>query len=298
MSEQNKRGEIPNEFYELQGLKNQREKLEASYREIFPKVDTYLLHDLLLRLKDDPKEAPMYTVEVFTKEGTDTEASRDHILATTGTVPGIYDKGTHYVTHMRLTLETLKKLNDFDYVLEIIGDYTGSDASKGPMHTAGEAHHFKSDPLKQKQLPAQEYKQRLKRSYRSIFYTLIGVVVVVAVGGFIISGGLLPNVNKNTALVPLRVSDLGMVTGHVTGLSGLPALGASVIAHKIQGLPGTDQRLPDYTTNSFISIDGKYIFNLPPGVYRFTAAFPDGTNHIMSNYAVWPGSSHSLDFKY
>ncbi len=154
------------------------------------------------------------------------------------------------------------------------------------------------DELLQKQLPAQEYKQRLKRSYRSIIYTLIGVVVVVAVGGFIISGGLLPNVNKNTALVPLQISDLGMVTGHVTGLSGLPALGASVIAHKIQGLPGTDQRLPDFTTNSFISIDGKYIFNLPPGVYRFTAAFPDGTNRIISNYAVWPGSSHSLDFKY
>jgi hypothetical protein len=36
MSEQNKRGEIPKEFFELQSLKNQREKLEASYREIFP----------------------------------------------------------------------------------------------------------------------------------------------------------------------------------------------------------------------------------------------------------------------
>ena len=52
----------------------------------------------------------MYTVEVFTKEGTDSEASRRHILNTTGMAPGIYDKGYHYVTHMRLTPDILKDL--------------------------------------------------------------------------------------------------------------------------------------------------------------------------------------------
>jgi hypothetical protein len=46
-------------------------------------------------------KGPMYTVEVFTKKGTDVQECKDHILETTGTVPGIYDKGTHYVTHMR-----------------------------------------------------------------------------------------------------------------------------------------------------------------------------------------------------
>jgi hypothetical protein len=56
-------------------------------------------------------------VKVFTKEGTDSEASRKHILATTGMAPGIYDNGTHYVTHMRLTHEILKKLDDFEDVL-------------------------------------------------------------------------------------------------------------------------------------------------------------------------------------
>jgi hypothetical protein len=75
----------------------------------------------------------MYTVEVFTKVGTDSQKCKDHILATTGTVPGIYDKGTH-VTHMRLTLEILKKLNDFDFVLGVMGDYTGSNASMGPRY--------------------------------------------------------------------------------------------------------------------------------------------------------------------
>ena len=53
------------------------------------------------------------------------------------------------------------------------------------------------------------------------------------------------------------MASLGIVSGHVIGPSALPAIGSSVIAHKIQGLPGTDQRLPDYTTNSIISIDGK-----------------------------------------
>jgi flavorubredoxin len=77
-------------------------------------------------------KAPMYTVEVFTKKGTDAQECKDHILETTGTVLGIYDKGTHYVTHMRVTLEILKKLNDFDYVLGVMGDYTGSSPSMGP----------------------------------------------------------------------------------------------------------------------------------------------------------------------
>lgn len=55
-------------------------------------------------------------------------------------VPAIYDRGTHYVTHMRLTLEILKKLNHFEYVLEVMGDYTDTEASSGPMHNIGDAH--------------------------------------------------------------------------------------------------------------------------------------------------------------
>jgi len=65
-------------------------------------------------------KGPIDTVEVFTKKGTDAQECKDHILETTGTVPGIYDKGTHYITHMRVTLEILKKLNDFDYVMGVV----------------------------------------------------------------------------------------------------------------------------------------------------------------------------------
>jgi hypothetical protein len=90
-------------------------------------------------LQQDPKNpGPLYTVEVFTKDGTDPEKSKDHILKTTGTVPSIYDKGTHYVSHHPLNLDILKKLNDIDYVLEVMGDYTGSGASIGPQHDKGD----------------------------------------------------------------------------------------------------------------------------------------------------------------
>lgn len=134
-------GKFPKEFYELQGLKLQKDKIEEAYRQVFPKVGPFLVHDLYLRMQEDPqyKEVgPMYTVEVFTKDGTDPEASRSHILKTSGMVPAIYDTGTHYVTHMRLTPKILKKLNDIEYVLDVMGDYTGTDASIGPRHNLGD----------------------------------------------------------------------------------------------------------------------------------------------------------------
>jgi hypothetical protein len=126
---------------ELEGLRIQKEKIESSYRGILPKVDPFLIHDVMLRMLQDPQyreTGPFYTVEVFTKEGTDSQKCRDHIFATTGTVPAVYDNGTHYVTHMRLTPEILKRINDFEYVVEVMGDYTGSNASMGPQHSPGE----------------------------------------------------------------------------------------------------------------------------------------------------------------
>ncbi len=135
------KSETSKDLLELKALKVQKGKIEEAYRQIFPKVDPYLVSDLYLRIQEDPTYkdgAPFYTVEVFTKEGTDSEASKRHILNTTGTMPAIHDKGTHYVTHMKLTPEILKKLNDFEYVLEITGDYTGTGASIGAIHELGD----------------------------------------------------------------------------------------------------------------------------------------------------------------
>lgn len=124
---------------QLDELRLQTQRLGEAYRKLFPKVDPAFVYDLILRLEQNPKDsAPIYTVEVFTKEGTNPEKSKDHIVQTTGTVPSIYDNGTHYVSTHRITLEILKKLNDIDYVEEVMGDYTGSTSSIGPRHDRGD----------------------------------------------------------------------------------------------------------------------------------------------------------------
>ena len=123
----------------LDELKVRTQQLGEAYRDLFPKVDPAFVYDLIIRLVMNPRDsAPIYTVEVFTKEGTNPEKSKEHILQTTGTVPSIYDNGTHYVSTHRLTLEILKKLNDIDYVLEVMGDYTGSASSTGARHEKGD----------------------------------------------------------------------------------------------------------------------------------------------------------------
>ncbi len=120
---------------ELYEIKLQTRALGEAYQRVFPRTDPALVYDLISRTQQNPQNSsPVYTVEVFTKEGIDSEKSRDHILQTTGTVPSVYDNGTHYVSTIRLNLEMLKKLNDIEYVLDVMGDYTGSAASIGPHH--------------------------------------------------------------------------------------------------------------------------------------------------------------------
>lgn len=73
-------------------------------------------------------------VEVFTKKSTNPEWCKNHICKTSGFVPAIYDNGTHYVTNMRLTCDILKRLNDFDFVIEVSGDYSNSLTGRGASH--------------------------------------------------------------------------------------------------------------------------------------------------------------------
>ena len=124
---------------ELNELRKQTQTLGEAYQRVFPKTDPALVYDLISRIQQNPhNSAPVYTIEVFTRGGTNSEKSRDHILQTTGTVPSVYDNGTHYVSTHRLTLEILKKLNDIEYVLDIMGDYSGAAASIGPQHAMGD----------------------------------------------------------------------------------------------------------------------------------------------------------------
>ena len=119
---------------EIQELRTVFHGLESLYCTYLPKVDPVLLNDLLLREEQKSEDAPFYMVEVFTKPGTNSDWCKQHIMETTGFVPAIYDKGTHYVTNMRLTLDILKRLDDFDFVEEVTGDYTGTLTGLGASH--------------------------------------------------------------------------------------------------------------------------------------------------------------------
>src|ERR671937_2251073 len=121
---------------ELEDIRRMFRGLKTLYQTYLPRVDSALLDDLLRREHEKSERAPFYMVEVFTKPGTDSEWCKNHIWKTSGFVPAVYDKGTHYVTNMRLTLEILKKLHDFDFVLEVTGDYTGTLTGRGASHEA------------------------------------------------------------------------------------------------------------------------------------------------------------------
>jgi hypothetical protein len=119
---------------ELQEIRSVFQGLESLYSTYLPKADPILIHDLLIREKKDAKIVPLYMVEIFTKPGTDSELIKNRIFDKTGMLPAIYDKGTHYVTNQRLTLEILKEICDSEDVLEVTGDYTGSITGVGASH--------------------------------------------------------------------------------------------------------------------------------------------------------------------
>jgi hypothetical protein len=67
--------------------------LQTLYDTYLPKADPSLVHDLLLREQQNPKVAPFYMVEVFTKPRTNSQA-RDLIFEKTGMIPAFPD-GSH-----------------------------------------------------------------------------------------------------------------------------------------------------------------------------------------------------------
>jgi hypothetical protein len=111
--------------------------LQTLYQTYLPKVDPVLINDLLTRQQKNPNtdNAPFYMVEIFTKHGTDEEAKREFIIRKTGMAPAIYDKGTHYVTNQRLTLELLNELAEPEDVIKITGDFTGNLSGVGASHS-------------------------------------------------------------------------------------------------------------------------------------------------------------------
>jgi hypothetical protein len=80
-----------------------------------------------------------------------------------------------------------------------------------------------------------------------------------------------------------------LIHGFVAGPAGLPAIGATVLAV---------QQGTDFTQSAFVSINGQYTLNLPPGEYILVAAFPDGTDKVLNGIEIARGSSVELDIAY
>jgi hypothetical protein len=107
------------------------EQFEKMHEKYLPKVDRRLVIDLFIRLRENPKAKPIYTIETFTEKGINTEEIRKEIIRNTEMAPQFFDKGTHIVVNHQLDYDLLKYINDHPKVIEIRGTYMGSMASIG-----------------------------------------------------------------------------------------------------------------------------------------------------------------------
>ncbi|WP_415281764.1 carboxypeptidase-like regulatory domain-containing protein [Candidatus Nitrososphaera sp. FF02] len=277
----------------MHDIKGQFAELQKKYTEYLPKVDPALVDDLLLRQAENPSVEPMYMVEVFTRPGLDTESVRRYIIEKTGMSPAIYDDGTHYVTNQKLSIEALKEISDSEDVLEVTGEYTGGLGGYGASHehihrrprnvqeAAGQER--AGQPARQAAEPA----ARGSNGIKIAAFTAAGIIGALVIAGAIISGGMPPNANIDAA--PPVQSAPGLVHGYVSGPGGLPAVGTTVIAAG---------QTTAYHANVFVSVNGQYFIDLPADEYVIIAAYPDGTNKIVTGFAVGEGSDHQLDFSY
>jgi hypothetical protein len=298
-------------------LQNDFEELQKKYEEVLPKVDPKLINDLLLRQMENPGNAPMYMVETFLEPGTDIQKVRETILQETGMVPAIYDNGTHVAAHHPLTLEILERISNKEGVVEVTGDYdTGSWAAsrehrrrepvlrKTPPRPSAASPSSSSssqnaaaaetkEPMKKNGIQ-ESRKEHRKSKYLVAVYTAAGIIGAIALAGFIISGGMLPNSNSGIQSSPSTTgsavgTEPGMLYGNVKGLSGLPAIGASVIAE--------DQETGQ-TTSAFVSLTGQYFINLVPGSYEIIVSFPNGVTQVIDSLEIARGTAHELNFSY
>jgi hypothetical protein len=135
-------------------------------------------------------------------------------------------------------------------------------------------------------------KDILKRHKTGI---VAGVIILagILIIGYLFSGGMIPKQGIGSIFEPMPVYKTGMgaINGHVMDPSGLPALGATVVA--------IEQGGSEKITMAIIPIDGKYVFeNLKPGNYVLMVGFPNGENRVLNYLDVDPGSIHTIDFKY
>ena len=81
---------------ELTEIRRVFEGLHTLYEIHLPKVHPKLIHDLMMRRRNNTDKDPFYLIEVFTKPETNSEEMRTYIISKTGMNPTIHDSGTHY----------------------------------------------------------------------------------------------------------------------------------------------------------------------------------------------------------
>jgi hypothetical protein len=113
-------------------IKDPTQEIQAKYNEfqrackaILPKIDRKLIEDFLYRQQEDPNDRPMFSIEVTTKAGLDTQEIKDLVWNQIGEIPDIDKQGTNYRIEHKLTLEGLRRLSDHDFVLNVKGSYIG-----------------------------------------------------------------------------------------------------------------------------------------------------------------------------
>ncbi len=96
-----------------------------------------------------------------------------------------------------------------------------------------------------------------------------------------------PNANSSEQ-IPVG-TEPGVLHGYVAGPGGLPAIGATVLAV---------QQGTEFAASAFVSVNGQYSLNLPPGEYILVVAFPDGTDRIVNGLQIERGASQELSVSY
>ena len=108
-----------------QEIQTKYDELQKACKTILPKIDRKLIEEFLYYQMDDPNTRPKFSLEITTKEGLDTQKIKDLVWNKIGEVPDIDNHGTYYRIEHALTLEALKQLSDYEFVLSVKGSYTG-----------------------------------------------------------------------------------------------------------------------------------------------------------------------------
>jgi hypothetical protein len=74
--------------------------------------------------RETPSIMYMYNIKVYKASHT-CKCSHRIYRQKTDTVSAVYDKGNHYMTNQKLTLDMLKEISEREEILQVAGEYTG-----------------------------------------------------------------------------------------------------------------------------------------------------------------------------